>query len=74
MPKLVANVTIGVQRKGERVDVKPGQPFDFTEDEVNEINAINPEYLRTPVNETAEATKSEKTGKAAAAEKTDGAL
>lgn len=60
MAKLVPTVTVVVTRKGERVEVKPGQTFDFSEAEVNELNTINPEYLRTPVNEVGETTKGSK--------------
>lgn len=34
-----------ISRPAERIDLKPGQVFDFTEDEIDEIESTNPGAL-----------------------------
>jgi hypothetical protein len=56
----VPNITVGVVRKGERVNAEAGKAFDFTEAEVEELLSIDPDYLRDPVNEAPVAEKATK--------------
>jgi len=66
----VPNITVGVVRKGERVNAEAGKPFEFTEAEIEELNSIDPDYLRDPVNEAPVAAKAPTAAEKAAAEKT----
>ncbi len=59
------NFTAQVLRDGNTVTVKKGEPFDFTEDEIEDLEkAHGDEALRDPVNE-GEMTKPKAAGKAA---------
>jgi hypothetical protein len=51
MPKRTAANTIVVQRGAQRLTVKPGQTFDFTNEEIADINSVAPRALKKPVNE-----------------------
>lgn len=70
------NFTAQVLRKGETVTVKKGEPFDFTEDEIADLeNAHGDEALRDPVNEgepKAKAAGKQGKGKTAASQGNDG--
>lgn len=46
--------TIVVKRDGQTVVPKIGKPFDFTDDELADIEKLNPSAVRTLVNETVE--------------------
>lgn len=65
MPKRVATVSTTVVREGKRREVKANTSFDFTADEIKDLNAIHPGAIRKGVNETADeptdATSPEKT-------------
>ncbi|UDY80375.1 hypothetical protein AXY1_64 [Achromobacter phage AXY1] len=55
MPKLIAVSAVTVVRDGERVTVTPGQLFDFTAEELKDIEkSSSPEVqiVRKPINET----------------------
>lgn len=81
MPKKVALSTIIVVRDNKRVEVKPNsEPFDFTADEIKQIEKSESggiKLLRNPVNEskaddeseTTTATKTSGRGRGAAANK-----
>lgn len=51
MPKKVPLISITVHREKRPVDVPVNKPFDFTEEEVEQIEAAVPGSLRDPVNE-----------------------
>jgi hypothetical protein len=53
MPKMIAVCTVTVVREGAQVHVKPGTLFDFTAEELKELNAGMPEAVRSPKNESA---------------------
>lgn len=58
MPKLIAVTAVTVMREGERVTVTPGQLFDFTAEELKDIEkASSPEVqiVRKPINESSAA-------------------
>ena len=50
MPELTPRQTIVLQREGERIEAKPGEPFDFTDDEAAHLAAqpgvLSPDDLR----------------------------
>jgi len=45
MPKRIANHTIRIQRDGQTVTPEIGKPFDFSEAEIKQLLALNPESL-----------------------------
>ena len=47
MPIRKAIHSLVVVRKDKRLEVAPGQEFDFTEDEIDQINQANPDALST---------------------------
>ena len=50
MPVLIpVKASVKVVRKGKRVAVPAGKPFQFTDEEVKTINTIMPGALRAPV-------------------------
>lgn len=50
MPVLIpVKASVKVVRKGKRVAVPVGKPFQFTDEEVKTIHAIMPSALRSPV-------------------------
>lgn len=53
MPKRIPTCTVIVQREGKNFKPAIGKPFDFTADEIEEINNVMPSALRKPVNEEA---------------------
>lgn len=53
MPIRIPTQTVIVQRNGANFAPKLGEPFNFTTDEVEEINTLAPDALRKPVNEEA---------------------
>lgn len=56
MPKKICDHTVHVFRDGKSVAVAPNTPFDFTEDELDDIIAAQgTESLRDPRNEDPEA-------------------
>lgn len=52
MPKRIAVHTVVVQREGKRKEIMPGTLFDFTVEEVKELEALK--AVRKPVVEDAE--------------------
>lgn len=46
--------TIFVSRDGKQFAPKIGEAFDFTEEEMADINRVNPEAVRNPVSEVGE--------------------
>lgn len=56
MAKLVPTVSVIVVRDSKRIKPEIGKGFDFTADEVKDINTLHPGALRKPVNETADET------------------
>lgn len=76
MPKRVAVGTIIVQRDGKRMQVPRGQAFDFTAEELADINRLNPGAIRKVVNEDTPQTgtvvsKGKEKAPAAASDKTN---
>lgn len=53
MPTFIALHSISLVRDGTRVDLKPGEAFDFTDEEVARYSGKTPRLLRRTVNETA---------------------
>lgn len=51
MPKRVPVNTIIVKRDGKNFVPPIGKPFDFTQDELNDINAVMPGAVRKIINE-----------------------
>lgn len=77
MPKKVSNVSVTVIRDGKRQTIAANsEPFDFTKDEIAEINAAKAGALRDPVNESSEESDEAKleAAKAEGSTKTDGAI
>ena len=58
MPKKVPLISVTVFRDSKPVALPVGKPFDFTEDEVAEIDAMVPGSLRDPIVEVAAASVS----------------
>jgi hypothetical protein len=52
MPIRIANQKIVLHRAGQRIVVKAKDKFNFTADEMKEIQGINKNALRQPINET----------------------
>ena len=69
MPKRVAVQTIRVLRGKEVVSAPLGEPFDFTDQEIADVEAVNPDAFRMPVNEDVPA--QEKVEKAKKGKKAD---
>ena len=63
MPRLIPMTSIGVSRKvgsrSQTVFPPIGELYDFTDEEVKQIRADNPEGLRKPINETVKAKEPE---------------
>lgn len=51
MPQRIPNVAITLHRGGKRIEVTPGKAFNFTKEEIADLNGLNPNALRLPVNE-----------------------
>ena len=53
MPKLIPLISIVVHRNGKAVRLNPAdkKPFDFTDEEVEDIRKVDPDALRKPINE-----------------------
>lgn len=49
MPKRTAVQTITVVRDGKTVTPTIGKPFNFTEDEIEQIEAMNPDAISTKI-------------------------
>lgn len=64
MPIRIPKQTIRLVRDGENVTPDIGEPFDFTADELADINAVNPDAIRKPIDETSTPAKGGKKGKA----------
>lgn len=68
MPKRIPVVAIGVTRNGKTVYPTIGQVFDFTAEEITEINALEKasgvQHYRKPINEGSEADDAGGTGEA----------
>jgi hypothetical protein len=56
MPIRIATQKIVLHRDGKRVVVQARQKFDFTSAEMKEIQTINKDALRQPINELADTT------------------
>lgn len=56
MPIRIATQKIVLHRDGKRVVVQAKQKFDFTSAEMKEIQGINKDALRQPINELADTT------------------
>lgn len=54
MPKRVPTVSVIVIRDGKRVSPPLNKGFNFTDDEITQINAIQPGALRKPINESSD--------------------
>lgn len=54
MPKRVPTASVIVIREGKRVSPPLNKGFNFTDDEITQINAIMPGALRKPINESAD--------------------
>lgn len=78
MPKKVPLISIGVAREGKTVFPPIGQPFDFTKEEVADMEALSKKdgntYFRNPVNEGGDAAPADekKSGAKKAGDKGDG--
>lgn len=55
MPIRIPTQTVIVHRNGSNYAPPIGSPFNFTAEEVDEINQLAPDALRKPVNEEAAA-------------------
>lgn len=63
MPKRVPVQTVILHRDGKQFAPPLGKAFDFTAEELADINAVNPDAVRKPVVEDGEAAQNEgKTG------------
>lgn len=51
MPVRVAMQRITTSRDGKRVSIKPGEVFDFTDEEITALAGQTPPALRRPVKE-----------------------
>lgn len=51
MPNRIANVALTVHRDKKRVNVKPGEKFNFTKEEIDDFTKLSPFSLRLPINE-----------------------
>ena len=51
MPKRIPVNTIMLHREGKPLVPDIGKVFDFTAEELADINAVNPDAVRKPVNE-----------------------
>lgn len=49
MPKRTPVQTVTVVREGKTVYPAIGKPFNFTEDEINQIEAANPDAISTKI-------------------------
>lgn len=65
MPKRIPVQTIILHREGKRVVPEIGKSFNFTVDELADINAVNPKAIRHIINEESQVD-------AAAADQTEG--
>lgn len=65
MPKKVPLISVTVFREGKPIALPVNKPFDFTEDEVDEIESMVPGSLRDPIVEVASATVSAPAAKTA---------
>jgi len=54
MPIRIPTKTIILQRNGKNFSPPVGKPFQFTAEELKEIDALNKTVLRKPINEEAE--------------------
>lgn len=54
MPIRVPLQSVPVVRDGNRVEPKIGEPFDFTDEEVEHIEAANPDALSNQITVSAE--------------------
>lgn len=54
MPKRVPVQTIVVHREGKRITPKIGEAFDFTAEELADLNRVNPDCIRKVVIEDKE--------------------
>lgn len=52
MAKFIPVQGVYVHRDGKTVAAPIGEPFDFTDEEVADIQALNPSAIREPINET----------------------
>lgn len=55
MASLITKIPRGsiiMMRDGKRLDIAPDAPFQFTQAEIDDILAVNPQALRDPVNES----------------------
>lgn len=53
MPKRIPTCTVIVQRDGKNFKPPIGKPFEFSADEIDQVNRVMPHALRKPVNEEA---------------------
>lgn len=51
MPNRIANVALTVHREGKRINVKAGEKFNFTKEEIADFTKLNAAALRLPINE-----------------------
>lgn len=51
MPIRIPIQTVIVHRNGKNVAAPIGKPFEFTNEELAEIRALNPRAIRVPINE-----------------------
>lgn len=59
MPTKIARHTVTVHRDGKSVRAPIGKPFDFTDEEVKQVDEANPRALRVPHNEFQEGASGE---------------
>lgn len=73
MPKKVPLVSIGVARDGKTVYPPIGKPFDFTKEEVADMDKLaksdRKEYYRDPLNEDSPAAEDKKAAAAKSGDK-----
>lgn len=49
MPKRIPHHSVVVHRDGKNIRPPLGQPFEFTQEEVDQIHGFNPAALRRPI-------------------------
>lgn len=53
MPVRIANVSVTLHRKKERLTFAPGDRVELTDKELDDLEALEPDAFRLPINESA---------------------
>ena len=65
--KMIPTVSVTVARDGKTITPPVGQPFDFTQEEIDQANEARPGAIRKPQNESTDETETEDKAKDAGA-------